>query len=406
MVSKNQTIQCILEIDPTPILIPRFYNLGDEITEQFKILYHSFFTKGTISPKKVFKEASKKLFSSFNKQQRIEMANYYFRNINIIAGKLLVNQQFNRAFYLWTEILRYVKEWEKTNKPKTLHKGIPYYFSAVASILQNDFDAALMSMHNALEDDKKNAPNKWAGLPAYIFLTLNDQKPDQLLKTYVDMIIGFIRNHLDGKGSELERHKNHYKARKNGKLTYAQFRNKFLKCQSVSEDIKFFFVYSIIRLWHLNKLHKDKVGDELMASLIFTNSLFTLILVVDNLLKTWNNPNLKRKYFSDHLYAVAIEENWVKQQCNKKQYIKDLNSDNERDKNLNNWCGELIKSGGKEYITSSGRVLGNLESDFVLASGLRNFSAHTVKSQSFLWKNYTKILQSILNCLFKTIELL
>lgn len=288
-----------------------------------------------------------------------------------------------------------------------MHKGTPYYFSAVASILQNDFDTAMMSMHNALKEDKKNAPNIWTNLPAYNFLKLNDKKQDQYLKLYVDQIIKFIRYHLDGEGNKLIGYENHFKAKRNGNLTYAQFRKKFLDSQNVSEELKFFFVYSIIRLWHLHRLHKNKLGDDLMAPLIFTNSLFTLILVVDNLLKTWNNPNLQRKNFSEHLHLISIQENWINPQCRYMNYMNDLDLNFRRDSNFNNWCKELIRFRGKEYITSiSCRVIGKLESDFVLACGLRNFSAHTVESQSFLWKNYTKILQSVLNCLFKTIELL
>lgn len=405
MVNKKQAKQCTLEIGL--ILIPQFYYLGDEITEQFKVLYHLFFTKGTIQLTKEFIEASKKLFSEFNNQQRIYLGEQYFNNFIIISERLLKNKQYIQALNFWINILKFVEEWENTNKQKALHKGTPYYFSAVASILQNDFDTAMMSMHNALKEDKKNAPNIWTDLPAYNFLTLNDKKPDQYLKPYINWIIEFIRKCLDGKGNELRIYKNHYKAVRNGELSYAQFRKKFLDSQNVSEDLKFFFVYSIISLWHLHRLHKNKLGDDLMAPLIFTNSLLTLILVVDNLLKTWNNPNLNRKYFSDHLYSIAIKENWIKPQCNKDKYNMDLDLNNRRDKIFNNWCKELIRFRGKNYIKSSSRrIIGNLESDFILTCGLRNFSAHTVEGQSFLWKNYTKILQSVLNCLFKTIELL
>jgi hypothetical protein len=383
------------------------FNLGDEITEQFKIFYHSFFTKGNTQPTQEFVDVSKKLFSNFDAQQRVDLGEQYFNNFIIISQTLLENKQYALAFNFWIKILGFVKEWENTNKNKTLHKGTPYYFSAVASILQNDFDTAMMSMNNALKEDEKNAPNKWTNLPAYLFLTLNDQYPDQYLKSYVDWIIGFIRNRLNGKGSELEIYKNHYKAKRNGNLTYAQFRKKFLDSQNVSEELKFFFVYSIIRLWHLHRLHKNKLGDDLMAPLIFTNSLFTLILVIDNLLKTWNNPNLQRKKFSEHLHLISIQENWINPQCRYMNYMNDLALNSRRDSNFNNWCKELIRFKGNEYITSNScRVIGKLESDFVLACGLRNFSAHTIESQSFLWKNYIKILQSVLNCLFKTIELL
>lgn len=91
MFSKKQTKQCTLEIGL--ILIPQFYYLEDEITEQFKILYHSFFTKGTIQLTKEFIEASKKLFSKFSIKQRIDLGEQYFNNFIIISERLLKNKQ-------------------------------------------------------------------------------------------------------------------------------------------------------------------------------------------------------------------------------------------------------------------------------------------------------------------------
>ena len=238
----------------TPILVQGYYDLGDEITDQFKVFYHSFFTRGAIQITEPFIEASKKIFSNFDKKQRIALGDAYFNNFTVITENLLSNRQYDVAFRLWTEILAFVKEWEENNKPKALHKGTPYYFSAVSSIRQNDFDAAIMSMHNALIEDKLNNP-KWDEAPGYWFLTLNDQKPNQYFKPFVDGMIGFIRDRLDGQGAEQGKYKKSYQAVRGGTLTYPEFRNKFLDNKSVNEELKYFFVYSIIRIWHLRRLH-------------------------------------------------------------------------------------------------------------------------------------------------------
>lgn len=284
----------------TPILVQGFYDLGDEITDQFRVFYHSFFSGGAIQITKLFIEASKKTFSNFDKKQRIALGDAYFNNFTVVTENLLANRQYDIAFRLWSEIFSFVKEWEENNKPNLLHKGTPYYFSAVSSILQNDFDAALMSMHNALIEDKLNNP-KWDEAPGYWFLTLNDQKSKQYLKPFVDDMIGFIRDRLDGNGTEQGKYKKNYQTTRNGKLTYDEFRGKFLDNKNISEEVKYFFVYSILRIWHLRRLHKSKVGDKLMAPLIFTTALFSLLLVLDDLLKRWNNPG-QSKNISESIY--------------------------------------------------------------------------------------------------------
>ncbi len=398
--TSNQLKQYNLQI--SPILIQGFNDLGDGITEQFRIFYHSFITKGTIQFNQHFMEESKKTFSGFTKKERISFSDAYFNNFTVITETLLANRQYDVAFRLWTEILSFVSEWEESNKQKVLHKGTPYYFSAVSSILQNDFDAALMSMHNALTEDKKNMP-KWDEAPGYWFLTLNDQKPNQYFKPFVDGMMGFLRDRLDGNGSEQGKYKEHYQAIRSGKLTYDQFRSKFLDNKNISEEVKYLFVYSIIRIWHLRRLHKSKVGDNLMAPLIFTNALFVLLLVLDNLLKSWNNSGQTRWKFSDHLIEIAKQEGWGTSRKNKQQYLDELDVNKRRDADFDKWCKELVDL---KYKTTGNRALGGLESDFVMAYGLRNFSAHSLQSQNILWHEYTKILQAILNCLFKVIELL
>lgn len=403
--SKRSTVQVKqYNLQTTPIMVRGFYDLGDEITNQFRLIYRPFFTRGAIQIPKSFVEVSKKLFSNFDGKRRVVLGDAYFNNFTVITENLLKNKQYGLAFELWTEILSFVRKWEEDNKPKVLHKGTPYYFSAVSSILQNDFDAALMSMHNALKEDKANNP-KWDTAPGYYFLTLNDQKPNQYFKPFVDAMIGFIRDRLDGQGTEQGRYKDHYQATRHGTLTYDQFRKKFLDDKSINEELKYFFVYSIIRIWHLRRLHKGKVGDKLMAPLIFSSALFTLLLVLDNLLKSWNNPRGKRWRFSDHLIEVAKQEGWGNSQQNPQQYLNDLQVNSRRRADFDVWCKELTGHKGQTYTTEGGRALDKLEADFVLAYGLRNFSAHSIKSQNVLWEIHTEILQSMFNCLFKTVEL-
>jgi len=388
-----------------PIVIHGFNDLDSDLTVQFKNFFRNFFTQGVIDISDDFIKASEKVFSMFNKKQRVALGDAYFNNFTIVTENLLASKRYDVAFRLWTQILAFVRNWEDKNAPLRLHKGTPYYFSAVSSIRQNDFDAALMSMHNALVEDKANNP-KWDEAPGYFFLTLNDQRNNQYFKPFVDAMIGFIRDRLDGQGAEKGRYKKYYHKERNGVLTYQQLRFQFLDDKNISEEIKYFFVYSIIRIWHLRRLHKSKVGDELMAPLIFTNALFAFLLVLDNLFKGWNNLRGSRWKFAVHLHEFAKHEGWIPTSDSISDYMRDLDVKNRSETNFEDWCKDLVGYRGRKYTTVSGRNLSGNEADFVLAYGLRNFSAHSVKSQTVLWSLYTKVLQSLMNCLFRVIEVL
>ena len=408
MHTNNMTKQTITpkqySLQVTPIVIHGFNDLGSTLTTEFEGFFRTFFTQGIISIPDSFIKASAEVFSKFDKKQRIALGDAYFNNFTVVTENLLARKQYDVAFRLWTQILAFVKEWEDKNKPLKLHKGTPYYFSGVSSIHQNDFDAALMSMHNALIEDKVNNP-KWDEAPGYYFLTLNDQNGNQYFKPFVDGMVGFIRDRLDGQGAQGGKYKNHYHKARNGTLTYQQFRSKFLDDKSVNEEVKYFFVYSIIRIWHLRRLHKSKVGDELMAPLIFTSALFSLLLVIDNLFKGWNNPGGSRWKFAAHLHELAKSEGWIPSSTTIRNYMQDLDVATRSENDFEKWCKDLVGDGGRKYCTQSGRELSSIEADFVLAYGLRNFSAHSIKSQKVLWDLYTHVLQSLLNSLFKVLEI-
>lgn len=365
------------------IYIKNFFDLGDEITEQFKILYQDFFNQGKIQLTTNFINKSKQLFLNIDTQNEIALSDAYFNNFTAITQILISKGQYGLAFDLWNHIVRFVKEWEESHNKK-LHKGTPYYFSSVAAILGMDFDAALISMHLALTEDKLNY-NNYKDTPAYCFLTLNDLKPDQYFKRFVDGMIGFLRDRLDGQGHEQGNHKDNYLKSRNGSLTYEELRRKFLDNDDISEEIKYFFVYSTIRIWRLRILQKNKIGDEIVAPIVFAQALGGLFISIESLLNLKYSPNSPitlGHLFKDHL---ARNETWQDPDLNQIRTARDTNFDNWVDSCLNR---------------------NTLFEDFSLFYGLRNFVFHTIKSQQRLWEDYTKVLQSVLNCFFKAIEIL
>lgn len=364
-----------------------FNDFGSDITKEFCQFYEDYLINGKIQFSSKLISESKNVFSSWNPNETPVNSDDYFNNFSFVSNNLLNTAQYYRSFHLWMAILDFVRSWENLNA-KELHKGTPYYFCAVSSMLQHDFDAGMMAMSNALEQDKRNNPN-WFNAPAFSFLSLNDQVVSQYFKPFVDKTISFIRKRLDGQAGH------DYQSSRSGNLSYQQLRTKLLDNRSLDEDIRFYFVYGVIRIWHLRRLHKSQLGDEIIAPMVFSNALFDILLVIDELLKKWDNPTLSRRYFSDHYDKLARQEGW--------NLLTNLDVNRKRDADFGVWLNELLLG---TYQNTSGIQVQRLEADFILSYGLRNFSAHTLKSQEIMWENYTLVVQSIFSCLFKILELL
>lgn len=382
--SKLQVKQYLLQIPSASLLVRDFHDFEEQMTDQFKVLYHSFFTVGILPLNEGFIKTSKELFNNFDDKNKTALSDDYFENFTPITEKLLGNGQYRHSFEFWNRIISFVREWESEVR-KTLHKGTPYYFSAVSAILGRDFDSGMISMHLALEEDKVNHIN-YKEAPGYWFLTLNDQKPTQYFKPFVDGMVDFLRNRLDGRGSEQGRYKDHYQGARNGQLTYEQFRQKFLDDVHKSEELKYYFVYSVIRMWHLRVNQILAREEKIISPIIFAQSLGPLLIMVETLLKIKypKPPGSKEWNFSNVLEKLAKDESW-------KIDVKKINDDREKDFSL--WVDGCL-----------GENL--LKGDFYLAYGLRNFTFHKIESQQKLWQEFTKILQSVLNCMFKTLEIL
>lgn len=383
--NRIQVKQYLLQIPSVSIMIGNFHDFGDKMTEEFKLLYHGFFTSGRLQLTDNFIKTSYSLLEKFDDKNKTSLSDDYFENFTAITEKLLETGQYKLTFDLWNRILTFIKEWEKTSG-KSLHKGTPYYFAAVSAILGRDFDSGIISMHLALEEDKLNHAD-YKNAPGYWFLTLNDARPTQYFKLFVDGMVSFLRDRLDGQGSEQGKYKDHYQGTRNGQLTYNRFRQKFLDDINKSEDLKFYFVYSIIRIWHL-RINQQLARDEkIISSVIFIQSLGQLLIMIEMLLKMkYPKPASHRRpwSFANIFEKLAHDESW---EIN----IKEIQD--KRDNNFSSWMDECLNRN-------------SLKEDFTLAYGLRNFTFHKIESQQKLWQEFTRIFQSMCNCLFKSIEII
>lgn len=349
-------------------------DFGPDLTEQFKIFFEEFLNTGKTNFSFSFIEESKKAFDAFGANEICELSDSYFENFTIVAENLLnpTRGRYGDALILWEGVIDLAKEWENKSGG-TLHKGTPYYFSSVAAILSYNFDEAFILMHLAIEEDKRSHKN-YKDDPAYLFLSLNNQKHNQYFRPFVDGMADFINRRLSSNVIS-------YQKSRGGTLIYDDFLVKFLDNNVHSDEMRFYFVYSIIRLWHLRKLHKNKINDNIMAPAIFTQSLGGILIIIEQLIRNKYSQSSFGRAFSDMSKKIGWDANLD---------LKNINT--ARDLDFDSWVNACL-------------LENSLFGDFKLTYGLRNFSFHKIESQRILWEKYTEVLQAILNSLFKAIEI-
>lgn len=313
-----------------------------------------------------------------------KMADCYFENFTPIWN---LSGQRNKA--LMYVVFDMVRRWEKQND-FFIHKGTLFYFWATTDIIHGDYDEGIILMHKALEEDRRKSGGvRSPDTPAHDFVSLNEKMGAYLQPITQDMV-DFIKRRL-----------NRYNKEVGDQLQYAKLRSNFLDSTDVKfEDLKFYFSYTILKWRRLGKIYKQRnIADIKMAPLIITGLISDLLLVIDGIYKIAfesryqsNNGNI---HFSNHLFEVAKKYSWT-QTANFGSYM------NEKGKNINNEIKSNFNTTVKELLDSKIGLtkIDKIEADFWLCYGLRNFSAHTIESQKFIWDEFTEILQSLLNVFY------
>jgi len=316
-------------------------------------------------------------------------ADCYFENFTSIW--IASGQRNKMLFYV---VFNMVRSWEKRNN-RLLHKGTLFYFWAATDIIHGDYDEGIILMHKALEEDRrKDQQKRTPDTPAYYFISMNNEK-DSYLKFIIDPMVEFLKRRLEK-----------YNSVNNTKLDYETLRNKFLSStDELFEDSIFFFSFIILKWWRLRLIHKQRdIAEDKMAPLIITGVISDTLLIIDELFKKgfkdiYQSMN-RQINFSDHLFEIAKLLSWTTER-DFSMYQKKLIGTKFNDEITNNFEKTVEDLTNQKF--KSKQII-NLEADFWLCYGLRNFSAHSIKSQKILWVKYTDILQSLMNVLFLAIE--
>lgn len=306
----------------------------------------------------------------------VSFGDEYFENYTPIWNDLLKKNKKQLGLSYWVAVLEIVREWEKSRKC-LLHKGTLYYFASVTAAELRDFDSTMILMHLALQEDKANNVN-WKNTPANSFLTLNVNK-DQFYKTFVEAMVDFIRDRLDGQGASNGRYKGSYRSKKRGSLTYDEMRSKFLENYDEGiEQIKYYFIYATLKFWHTRENQKVYIKDSIMSPLIYADILNSLLLVLECLLAEKLSTKEGKSDLHGNIQKLKIGAE-----------VSNVNSN--RNSSFTTWFENTLK---KDSIAA----------DFELCYGLRNFTFHNIKRQEYLASNYTQINQALFNCIFYTLE--
>lgn len=365
-------------------------DLGPEMTVAFGDFYNKYFPN--VIPVQSLNPDLVEAFNDFclarcDDSDFHSPANDFFNNFTPLNQIYLSASLFAYAESLWKTILKIAADWEERNPSKPrIHKGTPCYFAGVANMLGGDIEEAIAFMFQGVKEDERTTGSRRPDLPGVAFIELNDQKQDQYFKMAVDQAAGFLREKL-----------HLYASHNKGTLKFDEFREKFLKNPDL-EDAASFFLVLIFKF--VKSLQEDitLLKDNPLVPQLMANMIFDLTQVCDEICR----PKTGGRYMSDHVNFIASKLGWQMKTAvlnPSKGYFDDQISNH-----FSNIVSQLTNG---TYVMSG--ILASLsrnECDFALTYGLRNFGAHNLKSQLDLTDLFPNIIQSVMNSIFLSLEVL
>jgi hypothetical protein len=357
-------------------------DLGASMNEQFQKLYNYYFSGKGFEHSR-FQSESLHFFNHNNSSNDLDS---YFNNFMPLWQFLLQQGSFFYAEQLWEIAVSISKKWEEQqNQNRKIHKGAGYYFWAVTCILKEDLEKGFLLMHQALEEDRKNVnPANIQSTPAYSFVILDYEQQNQFFRKKVLEMAKFVEQKLKN-----------YQTSRNGKLTMAEFKVKFLQNPGLIE-LAFLFAFE---LFHVKKLLSENLQgltQNIYGSMLMVQSIFTFSLLIDNIIKNKYNiqdPNKQQQQFMDLLIFLSGKAN-LKLDKSKMQEINKM-STRDFDQTL-------------DYLLNSHPVfkpkLQAIEEDISIIYGFRNSAAHKIRDRPYIHGNFNEIVNRLFNVFFLAVE--
>jgi hypothetical protein len=120
-------------------------------------------------------------------------AEAYFNNFTIIWNSILQRGgSLERAERIWEQALQPALRWERANAGHRLHKGTPYYFWGMTSLLAGNVDQGYLLIHQAVEEDIRTSGQPVPNTPAFALVSLNYKEEHQAFRQWVLQQMGYL----------------------------------------------------------------------------------------------------------------------------------------------------------------------------------------------------------------------
>jgi hypothetical protein len=350
--------------------------LGGSIDNYFIKLHSAHFANQALDLSE-FEKAALEFFDSH--VDDYSMHDSYFNNFTVIWNSYLSARNYSQAEQIWDMAMVPAFAWEGQNQGKRIHKGTPYYFWGMTSLLAGELDKGYALMHQAVEEDVTTSGNPIPDTPAFALASLNYAKADQAFRQWVFLQMKYI-----------DHRQNPYSAKYARTFILDDFKNKFL-LSPPSIDIGFLFAFTIARLMKLSEVPPHALLSR-FAGQLESNILFDLALVIDGTLKEKNQAEWKFSKHAEFLldsvgHSLSMEQ------------IGEINGAFRAD--FDQTMNDVLDGA---FRLKDGTGLNNSQSDVAIAYGLRNRWAHDVTSNKSILQRFGDIEQALFNVLYMAVD--
>lgn len=306
----------------------------------------------------------------------------YFSYLATIANQYFEHELWHKAELFWQRAVQPALQWESENEGQLIHKGTPFYFWGMAAILRGELDMGYPLMHQALQEDIRIHNDIRPNTPAFSFSTLDYENVEQAFRMWPRHQANFLNQFLQN-----------YQRIYGSSLSLSSFRSRFLVNPS-NLDIDFIFAYTIGRLVLFDRVPLYARQNVFTSQLMIT-IIFYLLLIIETSIKI-HNPG--GRYFRNQVIYLSNVANMGITE----DQLSEINSGFNRNTSLH-LVADILDG---NFSFQDGNLLTGLNSDILLAYGLRNYGAHNIYSVPIIRERFTQISQSLFNVLFRVVEVL
>lgn len=317
----------------------------------------------------------------------------FFNRFNLFWTTIAKDKQnlklrnYKRIKHVFDNLLGIVNEWEEEDNSK-IHKGTPYYYYGMASIINGDLEKGFSLIHQAAEEDRRYNRKD---TPAYYFILLNSTKANQLFYPKVYHVSELLKDLI-----------NKYQEKHGMSLDITALRERFLSNSDYIEE-SYLFVYCIFKFnWFLEEIHINFRKNH-YASYIESSLIFDICKVCESVLKKiYEGRNTTNKeWLLPKLFDELCDDTGVGLIQN--DFDQGLNNDRKE------MCGfhtTILLLLNEAYIFKNLPVpnedIGyNLGMTYIL----RNFGGHDIKEMDIIYDNFEEIFKRVLFTFFYIVEM-